>query len=451
MAGGNFDINVGKVRPGVYVNTKSKKQQRPKRSSRGIAIIPLIGYDFGPDKSFIKLSSDSPDMFIHKFGRSIYADNDFMLQLREILKNAITVYAYIINPGTAASVTTDNLKMTAAYGGLRGNDIKVMSEANVSGGFDITIFMGEDAVEKYEGITTFADIISASSNHYVKFSADAPDTPMVAFAAKSLAGANAGTVTNMMVTEFLDKIEGFKWHTLAFPSTVSELQTACISKIKTLRTKVGKWVQAVLPNTVADYEGIINVTNSVVLENGTEEGKALTTAQVCAFVAGITAAASKTTSNTYMVYDGATGIVAPKSNEQAVAAIKNGEFFFSMSDEGKVVIEYDINSLHTFTKEKTSDYAKNRVMRVYDSFAEDLALTFPPNKYDNDPDSWLIMEGIGRSLLKQYEEDGAIQKVDYEKDFFVDQSRSGGDETYFNVGLQAVDAAEKLYFTISTR
>lgn len=451
MAGGNFDINVGKVRPGVYVNTKSKRQQRPKQSSRGIAIIPLIGYDWGPDKEFIKISSESPDMFAHKLGRSVYEDNNFMLQIREILKNAFTVYAYIINPGTAATVSADNLRMTAAHGGTRGNDIKVSSVANVNGGFDVTILMGEEAVERYEAIKTYEDIINASSGHYVKFAADTTSAPMTAFSAKSLAGASAGSVTNLMVTEFLDKIEGIKWHTLAFPSTTQELQTACVSKIKTLRSKTGKWVQAVIPNCKADHEGIINVTNAVILEDGTEKGKHLTPELCCAWVAGVTASASKTTSNTNVEYQGATGIVEPKSNEKAIEAIKNGEFFFSMSDEGKVVVEYDINSLHTFTKEKTEDYRKNRVLRVYDSFAEDLGLTFPPNRYNNDEDGWLVMEGLGRALLKRYDEDDAIKNVDYEKDFFVDRNRSAGDETYFNVGIQAVDAAEKLYFTVSTR
>lgn len=41
MAGGNFDINVGKTRPGTYVNVKSKRQQKAKGSTRGIAVIPL--------------------------------------------------------------------------------------------------------------------------------------------------------------------------------------------------------------------------------------------------------------------------------------------------------------------------------------------------------------------------------------------------------------------------
>ena len=61
------------------------------------------------------------------------------------------------------------------------------------------------------------------------------------------------------------------------------------------------------------------------------------------------------------------------------------------------------------------------------------------------------MEGVGRSILKQFADAGAIKNVDYDNDFLVDREKSVGDETYFNVGLEAVDSAEKLYFTVATR
>lgn len=451
MAGGNFDINVGKVRPGVYVNTKSKKQQKPKNSSRGIAVVPLIGYNWGPNGEFVKLSVDSPDASIAKLGHSIYDDNDFMLLIKEEFKNAITVYAYIINPGIAAKATVDTLTITAVYGGTRGNDIKVVSVANVTEGFDVTVYLGTEAVEVYEGVGTIADLINASKKTYVKFTATDTSAALTAFASTSLAGGTDGTVENSAISSFADKLEGIKWHTLCFPSDDSTLQTLITTKVKSLRERVGKWVQVVMPNCGTDHEGVINVTNAVVLDDGTTDGKTLTIAQTCAWVAGATAAASKTESNTYVEYEGAIGIVGEKTNEEATLAIQNGEFFFSMSDEGTVVVEYDINSLHTFTTEKTSDYRKNRVMRVYDSFAEYLALTFPPNKYDNSEEGWLVMEGLGRDLLQTYLDDGAITNVDLDEDFYVDQSRSQGDETYFNIGLQAVDSAEKLYFSVSTR
>ena len=61
------------------------------------------------------------------------------------------------------------------------------------------------------------------------------------------------------------------------------------------------------------------------------------------------------------------------------------------------------------------------------------------------------MEGIGKTILKQYEEAGAIKNVDYDNDFLVDRTISESDRTYFNIGLEPVDSAEKLYFTVSTR
>ena len=80
-----------------------------------------------------------------------------------------------------------------------------------------------------------------------------------------------------------------------------------------------------------------------------------------------------------------------------------------------------------------------------------MQLNFPPNKYDNTPDGWDIMEGIGGTILRQFEDAGAIKNVSYDEDFLVDRERSMDDETYFNIGLQAVDSAEKLYFTVTTR
>ena len=116
-----------------------------------------------------------------------------------------------------------------------------------------------------------------------------------------------------------------------------------------------------------------------------------------------------------------------------------------------MVVEYDINSLVTYADKKDRSYRKNRVIRVYDTFQEAVQLNFPPNKYDNDSRGWDIMEGIGKTILRQFDDSGAITNVSYDEDFLVDREASVDDETYFNVGLQAVDSAEKLYFTVKTR
>jgi len=282
------------------------------------------------------------------------------------------------------------------------------------------------------------------NNPYIKFSAEGE--ALSAVAGVTLAGAVATESQNADVTDFLDAVEGVKFNSLCFPVEEEALKTALKTKIKYLRESVGKGVVGVAADLNGDYEGIINVTNTVIVD-----GKELTKAQATAWAAGATAGASYVQSNTYKIYDGATGIVGVKTHEQAVAAIKNGEFFFSLSEEGKVVVEYDINSLITVPVGKDDSYKKNRVIRVFDTFGESVQLNFPPNKYPNSPTGWNIMEGVGRSILKAFEDAGAIKNVDYDNDFLVDREASVGDQTFFNVGLEAVDSAEKLYFTVATR
>lgn len=446
MAGGTFDKLAGKTRPGTYINFESTRQDTVGNSERGIVLLPLIGHDFGPAKEFITLLASAPDAAHVKLGYSVYdEDNERMLLIREAFKCAAKVIVYITESGEKATGTSAPLTVTSKYGGTRGNSIRYSVVANPVGGFDVSVYLDTDAVSVYEGVSTVEELIAAASeDELVTFSGSGN---LVAVAGVTLSGGTNVVSSNGDVSAFIDKIEAVKFNTLCFPVTEAALQTAAKTKIKYMRESMGKGVQVVLPDMVTpDYEGVINVTNSVVVD-----GVALTHAQACAFVAGATAAASCVTSNTYLVYSGATDIVDPKSNEEANDAINKGELFFSFSEEGNVVIEYDINSLISFAKPKDKTYRKNRVIRVFDAFQETVQLNFPPNKYDNGPTGWEVMKGIGKTILKLYEDLGAIKNVDYDNDFLIDTSLSSGDETYFNVGLEPVDAAEKLYFTIKTR
>lgn len=78
MAGGTFKLSQPKVRPGTYVNVKNGRQPTAAASTRGVAIVPLIGYDWGPRGQFVIVSADSPDAHIAEFGRSVYDDNEHM-------------------------------------------------------------------------------------------------------------------------------------------------------------------------------------------------------------------------------------------------------------------------------------------------------------------------------------------------------------------------------------
>ena len=448
MAGGTFDKSVGKVRPGTYINFESTAQESIPLGTRGVVLIPLVGTNYGPAKEFITISATAKDAQKSKLGYGINDDDAAgnMLLIREAFKNAVTVIVYICTEGTAAATAkAGGLTATARYKGSRGNDLTFAVIANPIEGFDVEIYLDGSKVEFFEGVT---EVSKLSGSEYITFEGET----LSAVAGTTLTGgADPDEAANADIAAFLDAIEGVRWNTMAFPLATPELQTALKTRIKYMRETIGRGVQAVAPDFAGDYEGIINLTNSY-----STGDKRLTTAQATAYVAGATASATATQSNTAVPVSGAVEVVNPKTHEEAETAIKAGEYFFSVSDAGEVVSEYDINSLVTLPKGKDKTYRKNRVILVMDSFAESLQLNFPPNKFDNNSEGWDIMEGLGAAILKQYGPTadggmGAIKNVDYSADFLVDRELSNGDETFFNVGLEPTDSAEKLYFTVKTR
>lgn len=453
MAGGNWDPLVGKIRPGTYVNVQTTKVGKVGNSKRGTVILPIFNHNYGPDKEFVRIYNSSPDAAVSALGYSIYDNNPNALLVREALKKAYSVVMYFFGGGTAATKDATlgggvTLTATAKYGGERGNALSFNIVENPDGVdlFDVTVYLDSEPVGKILAISTIAQLIAAGGD-YVTFSGDGA---LAAVAGVNLEGGTNGVQSNLDVTTFLDKAEGEVWNTMCFPidgADAEALKVALKTKINYIRAFTGKGVNAVVPEFNADYEGIISVTKGVVLNTGEK----LSPAQACAYIAGATAAATCVESLTYREYDGAVSVVEPYTHEEAEVAIKNGEFFFSMSEEGKVIVEYDINSLTTFDEKKSEDYRKNRIMRVYDQICESIRLNFPPNRFVNGPRGWDSMEGLGKGILETFEEMGAIMQPDYDNDFKVDRTKSKGDQTFFDVGLQAIDSSEKLFFTVHTR
>lgn len=450
--GGTFDKTVGKERAGTYINFESAKQDTITGGERGTVIVPLTGTNYGPSKEIIAITGNNMGTAKAILGYSIAEEDPAgnMLLIREALKGANTVLAFICTEGTAAATGTGgNVTATAKYKGRRGNDLSYVIAANPITGFDVTINLAGAKVEEFEGAKTVADL---AVSQYITFAATVGQTELAEVAGVTLTGGkDAETTSNDDIVAFLDASGNADWNTMAFPFEDSALQAMLKSKIKYFRENVGKYVQAVAPKFAADYEGIINVTNSYAIDE-----KELTVAQATAYAAGITAGASNVQSNTQKIVESATKVVGLKDNEAAIAALKAGEFFFTPGKSGTVVVESDRNSLVTYTSAKDKSYSKNRVIRVFDTFGESVQVNFPPNKYDNDPDGWDIMEGIGKTILKTFGPRtdggvGAIKNVDYDSDFLVDRETSQGDETYFNIGLEAVDSSEKLFFTVRTR
>ena len=442
MAGGIFKISQPKVRPGVYVNVVNGKQPEVNETFEGIGMIPLVGYDYGPRDTWIHLKADSPDEAKALFGRSIYDDNTFMRMIAMMFQNATEVYVMICNGGTKASVQvlTDKVTITAKYKGTRGNRLQVVSVANAVSGFDISVYMDGSEVERFEKVTAW----TAIDSEYVDI-AVTDNQAVAAFASASLTS-GADDNTNSTFSGFLDKAEKIRFNCMAVPLTDSTSITAAISKIRYIRDNIGWKCTAVVANTAANYEGVYNLTNGIVYD-----GENVAAANATAWLAGAIAAADYTTSLTYKVVNGASAVYGEKTNEASITAIAAGEIFFSVDEMGDVIVEYDRNSKTTFSADDPVDIYKGRPLRVYDTLANELLTTFRPGTYNNTTEGWAVMEGLGRAILQAYQADGAIQNVDLETDFIIDQIMSSGESVYINVAVQPIDSAEKYYFTVVSK
>ena len=445
MAGGIFDINIGKVRPGTYINVEAKANNTVEAAERGIAVVPIVA-KYGKAGSVVEVTSTNANALKNVLGFSVYDNEPSMLPVREALKHATTVKVYILAEGKKATITSDTLTATALFGGSRGNDFTVTIVSNPTAGFDVSVYLSGVKVEIFEKVKTVEELI-AKKSEYLEF---AGTGNLTATAGAVLTGGEDGNVTNAEITKFLDNLENITFNAVAFPidNIEEDTFTAIKSKIKYLRDTLGKTGQFVVANYAADYEGIINVTNGVNLSDGTK----IDSVKATAFVAGITAGALYNESNTYKVYDDAVSVVDLKTNEKADIATKNGELYFSLNNAGEVVIDYDINSLCSSAAQgnKPDGYKKNRYIRVIDTLLDDLKEEFAPAKYDNNEEGWDLIEGRGNAILKQYESDNAINNVDYEKDFLVDRNASNLDATYINISIAPLDSAEKIYITVRT-
>lgn len=246
----------------------------------------------------------------------------------------------------------------------------------------------------------------------------------------------------------LEKLKTVTFNTLCYPYDVDpEANKARIAAwIKAMREHEGKKCQAVLANYAADHEGIIDVSQGVVLTGN----ETLTAAEVTAWVAGATAGARITTSNTGMKYEGAVDVMPRLTRSGQEAAVSAGKFIFKSDSAQNVTVVYDINSMTSITDEKSKAFTKNRVIRTIDNIANDLVSIFESNylgKVNNNE--------IGRSRLKAIFADyfAILQNMEAIQEFSPDDIEVAAgtdvDAVTVNCKIQMVDSVEKIYLSVN--
>ena len=379
--GGGTWLAQNKILPGAYINFSSVSKASATLSDRGIAAAPFE-LDWGAP-GVLRLieqgefQKESFDLFGHGY------TDDEMLPLREIFLHATKVYCYRLDGQGAVKASCDFA--TAKYVGTRGNDIRIVVEADadVSSGYIVKTMVGSKVIDEQK-VTDFAKL---KDNDWIDFKAgcvlgtkpsesEDGSTVYVPAGTYPLTGGTNGTVNGEAHQNFLDAIESCSFNTLCCPvaddDTVKSLYVAFTKRV---RDKLGSKFQLVgydLSNP--DYMGVINLKNSCNHPKIANVNKA----SLVYWLTGAEAACNINRSLTNTAYDGELEIVIKGVSEtqaQLEDAMKSGKLAFHNSN-GKIVILEDINSLVTLEENLGDIFQMNQTVRVCDQIANDIAVLF---------------------------------------------------------------------------
>ena len=319
LGGGTFLVQ-NKVLPGAYINFVSRPRAMGVMGERGVVCMGME-LDWGPQEMMTVEAADFQTNAMEVFGFGY--SHDKMKDMRELFCGAKTAKIYRINNGTAATATIGGMTVTAKYGGLRGNDLRVVVAENVDeeGMFDVATYMDMEQVD----VQTVADIDSLEENKFVKFNGTGALTPT---AATPLAGGTTEEVSGSGYTDFLAAAEKEDFNVLAYNGTDEVTKKLFVSFTKRLRDEEGvKFVTVLYDYPQADYEGIISVGTAKEL--------------VC-WTAGMEAGAAVNESLTNRKYDGEYEVDAKDTKSNFIKGIQAGKFLF-YDDGGEVRVLRDIN------------------------------------------------------------------------------------------------------------
>ena len=440
IGGGTFTVQ-NKILPGAYINFVSAGRAA-QLGSRGVVALPLE-LNWGPEnKVFAVTAEDFNRTAIDVFG---YDPTDASLLLvREALKRAKTLLAYRVNSGgQKASATVEGMAVTAKWGGTRGNDLKVaiLTNADDSTKVDVVTYLGTMEVDR-QTVSDASGSANLKDNNFVTFGEAETLTPA---SATALTGGSNGTVDGTAYSNFLNAIEVEAFNVIGYPGTNETIKALIAAFVKRLRYDNGVKIVGVLYQYDGDDIGLINVKNGVILADGTT----ITGDKAVAWVAGASAGAEVNESLTNVAYDGAVDVDIKYTKSQYEAAIQNGEFAF-YADNGKARVLTDINSLVTFGDGVSEDWTSNRVVRVMDGWANDVARIFGERyigTVTNSDTGRELFKADLVSLAMQYQAIDAISN--FESADIVIQQGNGKRDVVVNCALQPNDSMEKLYMTVT--
>lgn len=445
MAGGTF-YSQNKVRPGAYINFVKSGTEVDLNSSRGIVAVGLP-LSWGNNNEIINLSSGemATGKSLAKVGVMTDDESDASKILNAILTNANIAKVYRLDTdGKKAKIVIDDLTVEAKCAGTFGNKIAILIQKD-GDIFEVITYANGYEVDT-QRVTTITDI---ENNDFVTFTfaSTAEPTVSVSSSSKLLTGGADGTVTATTAYKaFFEVLKNIKWQVLAICNNDEIVNPLIPDFIKKMRDGEGKYVQAVVANyDDADYEGVINNVNGAVIN-----GVTFSAVEFTAYVAGMTASATATESNTGKIIEGATEIIDPLDSDEIETGLKTGQFILSSNQDGSIKVEQDINSLHNYG-DLSYAFTKNRVMRVLDEIGSSIESIWENTflgRVSNNEDGRDLFKSSITTYLTSLQDAGAIQNFGGSSDVSVDLGEKI-DAVVATIKVQPVDSMEFLYLTVN--
>lgn len=440
MAGGTW-VTQNKVRPGVYFNFKARPQPLGSLGDRGIAAYPAALPWGDPAGVIVLEGSEFMDSSQELIG--FRATDPRIRHIAAAVSHAKTVLLYRLG-GTGAikaKATEGALTATARWGGTRGNDIQLVVQVNIddAGLFDVITLLDGEEVDR-QAVNTIEQL---QPSPYIDWSGSGVLTPT---AGVKLTGGADGTASGADFSAALSAFEGYQFNVLGVPLTDSTSKQLTVAYVRRQREEEGKKIQAVLvDNPSADYEGIISLRNSII----TSDGLQVPPEMLLWEVAAMQAAANVNESLTYTAIPNAVDAYPRLTNSETIAALKNGELVITAVN-GAAVFEQDINTLTSFTPDRSKAFSKNRVIRVLDSIGNDIKRIFDQfyiGKVSNNDDGRALLKAEVVSYLLNLQGIGAIQNFDSQTDILVVRG-ADVDSVLVELSIQPVDSIEKIFMTV---
>lgn len=359
LGGGTF-VAQNKTLPGAYINVISASAASSALGERGIVAMAL-DLDWGlDDELFVLTRADfqrkSKELLGYDFG------HEKLKGLRDLFLNTHTLITYKLSSG---GTPAQNTLAVALHGGTRGNDIQIqiVASVDVDGEFKVITLLDNQPVDE-QIVSDAKDLVP---NAYVSFK---DGLSLTANAGLPLTGGTNGDVSNGAHQSFLDKAESQQFNALAVATEDETLNNLYATYTERMRDERGQKFQAVLFNTPANYEGVVNVKNVVEGDNP---------AGLVYWVAGVIGGKPVNESALNDIYDGEYDVDVDFTQTELEQAIKAGQF--TMHQVGfDIRVLSDINSLVSTTATKGDVFKDNQTIRIVDQKANDIAALFS-NKY----------------------------------------------------------------------